>query len=232
MKVNPLFFFTVIQMYCVFKEILYPIQFHRTNIWLIQSLLTDSVLYVVLNGHTSRSHHTNVGVTQVTILGPTPFLILINDLFDAISSQLGIYEYDTTTYNCLISKYGRHDYVNLISIDKDHQSLVNWDKEWLVNVSVSTTKLLSFNNPRESFLPVNMMMSFFNWLPDHMNLTVLRDWQLGFTVLLRNSLDEKVTSNITVYFSLLSPVKLPLGPMFPWSLQLYNFDASSTTHLL
>ncbi|CAE1315900.1 unnamed protein product [Acanthosepion pharaonis] len=121
---------------------------------LIQSFLSNLELMVVLNGFSSSSYPTNAGVPQGSILGPTLFLIYINDLPDAITSQVGIYADDTPIYSCLKNKSSLADKTHLtVRLEKDLQSIVNWGMNWLVNFNFSKTKLLSINHHREPSLP-------------------------------------------------------------------------------
>ncbi|CAE1157727.1 unnamed protein product [Acanthosepion pharaonis] len=124
----------------------------------IQSFLSNRELKVVHNGFSSSSYPTNAGVPQGSILGPTLFLIYINDLPDAVTSQVGIYADDTTIYSCLKNKSSLADKTHLaVRLEKDLQSIVNWGKIWLVNFNASKTKLLSINHHREPSLPSIIM---------------------------------------------------------------------------
>ena len=53
-------------------------------------------LRVVLDGKSSQKYSVNAGVPQGSILGPTFFLLYINDLPDDVICNITIYADDTT----------------------------------------------------------------------------------------------------------------------------------------
>ena len=53
---------------------------------------------MVLDGKSSKEYPVNAGVLQGYILGPTLFLLYINDLLDDIVCDIAIYVDDTTLY--------------------------------------------------------------------------------------------------------------------------------------
>ena len=54
---------------------------------------------MVLDGKSSQEYQVNAGVLQVSILGPTLFLLYINDLPDNVICIIAIYADDTTPYS-------------------------------------------------------------------------------------------------------------------------------------
>ena len=53
---------------------------------------------MVLDGKSSQEYLVNVGVPQCSILGPTLFLLYINDLPDNAIWDIAIYADDTTLF--------------------------------------------------------------------------------------------------------------------------------------
>ena len=66
---------------------------------LISSFLSNRRLRVVLDGKSSQEYPVNVGAPQGSILGPTLFLLYINDLPDDVICDIAIYAGDTTLYS-------------------------------------------------------------------------------------------------------------------------------------
>ena len=58
---------------------------------------------MILDGKSSQEYPANARVPQGSILGPTLFLLYINDLPDDVICDISIYADDTTLY----SKYGQ-----------------------------------------------------------------------------------------------------------------------------
>ena len=66
---------------------------------LISSFLGNRQLRVVLEGKSSQEYPVNAGVPQGFILGPTLFLLYINDLPDDVILNIAIYADDSTLYS-------------------------------------------------------------------------------------------------------------------------------------
>ena len=66
---------------------------------LISSFLSNRRLQVVLDGKSSQEYPVNARVPQGSILGPTLFLLYINDLPDDVICNIAIYADDTTLYS-------------------------------------------------------------------------------------------------------------------------------------
>ena len=66
---------------------------------LTSSFLSKWLLPVVLVSKSSQEYPVNAGVPQGSILGPTLFLLYINDLPDDVICDIAIYVDDTTLYS-------------------------------------------------------------------------------------------------------------------------------------
>ena len=66
---------------------------------LTSSFLSKWLLPVVLDSKSSQEYPVNAGVPQGSILGPTLFLLYINDLPDDVICDIAIYVDDTTLYS-------------------------------------------------------------------------------------------------------------------------------------
>ena len=109
---------------------------------------------VVLDGQSSPLY---AGVSQGSVLGPTLFLVFINDLPDEVLSRIGIYADDTT----LCSSLGKSGFFAKVEsageLELNLRSIVKWGDRWFVTFNATKTKLLSFNRHRDPLLvPVEM----------------------------------------------------------------------------
>ena len=94
---------------------------------LISSFLSNRLLWVVLDGKSTKQYPVNVGVPQDSILGPTLFLLYINDFPDDVTCNIAIYS-DTTLY----SKWsgGLWQQLKLASeLKSDLQNTVIWGRK-------------------------------------------------------------------------------------------------------
>ena len=114
---------------------------------IIKSFLSDRFIRVVIDGQKSEAHSINAGVPQGSILGPTLFLLYINDLPNHIlRSFVDIYADDTTIYGSTTKTV--NDQVLSDSLSSDLEHVVEWGKRWLVTFNASKTKLLSLHHQR------------------------------------------------------------------------------------
>ena len=129
----------------------------RSFLRILESVSQGHSLKVVLNCQTSPLYITNAGVPQRSILGPTLFLVFINDLPDEVLSRIVIYADDTTLYSSL-GKSGVFEKVESGGeLELDLRSIVEWGDRWRVTLNAIKTKLFSFNRHRDPLLvPMEM----------------------------------------------------------------------------
>ena len=123
-------------------------------------------LKVVVNGQSSESIGINAGVPQGSLLGPTLFLIFINDLpKNTLKSLVNIYADDTTVYGSTSETADDQSLAEHLSADLEN--VVEWGKTWLVSFNSRKTKLISFHHHHSdlSFHPVHMDSTVLNEAP-------------------------------------------------------------------
>ena len=88
----------------------------------------------------------NAGVPQGTILGPTLFLLYINDLPVNVSCNIAIYADNTTLYSKCDQASDLWQQPKLASqLESDLQDTVDFGKKWLIDFIAGKTQLVSFN---------------------------------------------------------------------------------------
>ena len=113
---------------------------------LISSFLSNRQLRVVLDGKSSRGYSVIAGVPQGSILGPTLFLLYINDLPDDVICDIAIYADDTILYSRCDQASDLWQQLELVSeLESDLRDMVDWGKKWLVDFNAGKTQLLSFD---------------------------------------------------------------------------------------
>ena len=101
---------------------------------------------MVLDGKSSQKYPINVGVPQGSILGPTLFLLYINDLSDDVICDIAVYADDTTLYSKCDRASDLWQQLELASeLESDLQDTVDWVKKWLVDFNAGKTQLVSFD---------------------------------------------------------------------------------------
>ena len=113
---------------------------------LISSFLSNRRLRVVLDGKSSQEYQVNARVLQGSILGPTLFLLYINDLPDDFICNIAINADDTfLCFKCdqvsdLWQELELHS-----ELDSDLKETVDWGRKWLVDFNPGKTQLVLFD---------------------------------------------------------------------------------------
>ena len=96
---------------------------------------------MVLNGKSSQEYHVTGGVPQGSILGPTLFLLYINDLPHDVICYIAVYADDTTLYSKCDQAFDLWQQLELTSeLESDLQNTVDWDTKWLVDFNAGETQ--------------------------------------------------------------------------------------------
>ena len=113
---------------------------------LISSFLSNRRLQVVLDGESSQEYPVNAGVPQGSILGPTLFLLYINDLLDEVICNIGIYADDTTLYSKCDQASDLWPQLELASeLESDLRDTLDWGRKCLVDFNAGKTQLVLFD---------------------------------------------------------------------------------------
>ena len=101
---------------------------------------------MVLDGKSSQEYPVNAGVPQGSILGPTLFLLYINDLPDDVICNTAIYADDTTLNSKCDQASDLWQQFELASeLESELRNTLNSGKNWLVDFNAGKTQLVLFN---------------------------------------------------------------------------------------
>ena len=108
----------------------------------IHAFLTGRTQAVVVDGSRSSWRAVSSGVPQGSVIGPTLFLLFINDIQDGISSPIRLFADDCVIYREILSE------TDYNSLQGDLQALASWSSTWLMKFNVQKCGIMSFTRKR------------------------------------------------------------------------------------
>ena len=112
----------------------------------ISSFLGIRWLQEVLEGKPSQEYPANGGVSQGSILGPTSFLLYVNDLPEDVICNITVHADDTTLYSKCDEPSDLWQQLELASeLKSDLRYNMDWGTKWLVDFNAGKTQLVLFD---------------------------------------------------------------------------------------
>ena len=99
-----------------------------------------------IDGKPSQECPVNAGVPEGFILGPTLFLLYINDLSEDVICDIAIYDDDTTLCSKCDQASDLWQQIELASeFESDLRDTVDWGRKWVADLNAGKTQLVSFD---------------------------------------------------------------------------------------
>ena len=111
----------------------------------IKNFLTGRIQRAVINGCKSSFLPISSGIPQGSVLGPTLFLIYVNDLPEGILSSLKLFTDDTKLYHVIKLETDRE------VLQQDINRLVKWTEVWQLPLNASKCKILNLGKGNEGY---------------------------------------------------------------------------------
>ena len=114
---------------------------NKAHVW-VGAFLNNRQQCVVLDGFSSTSAKVLSGVPQGTVLGPTLFLLFINDLPQYCKSSVRLFADDCVLYREIRSSQ------DSIILQQDLDALHRWEQEWLMEFNAGKCFVLNITRKR------------------------------------------------------------------------------------
>lgn len=117
----------------------------KTLSW-IKEFLSNRTQEVVVGGESSDIGHVTSGVPQGSVLGPTLFLVYINDLENNISSTVRLFADDTILYKTITTS------TDAANLNEDLKKLQDWEAAWQMEFNVTKCHAITFSNKKSPII--------------------------------------------------------------------------------
>ena len=155
---------------------------------ILSSFLADRTQRVTINGKFSPWSDISAGVPQGSVLGPLLFLIYINDLAEAVDSEIRIFADDTFIFH-IVSDPTQ----STIILNKELSKIASWAHQWKMSFNPDITKQaveVIFSNKRTKHVYPPLT---FNGIPvkavnETKHLGLILDSKLSFNIHINDKL--------------------------------------------
>ncbi len=107
-----------------------------TTLKWIEEFLHNRTQQVLLDGAVSTTAPVTSGVPQGTVLGPTLFLIFINDIADTLNSTVRLFADDCVIYRPI------NDHNDHVILQSDLESLAEWSNRWQMQFNIDKCAIM------------------------------------------------------------------------------------------
>ena len=112
----------------------------------IEVFLTDRKQRVCIRGVSSCWRDVRSGVPQGSVMGPTLFLVYINDLLDGLNSEGKLFADDAKIYRRI------KDIADNEQLQEDLNTLQEWNMKWLLKFNRQKCKVMNFGTKNPKFV--------------------------------------------------------------------------------
>ena len=159
---------------------------------------------VVLNGEHSKLQEVLSGVPQGSVLGPTLFLIFVNDIDTIISSHIQKFADDCKVYLSVLSE------VEIATLQQDISNLYQWSKDWQMVFNVKKCKVLhvGHNNVHHGYSmneEVLQSVTEETDLPSKQCVSAVKKANVTLGMIKRHIVSRDKTTIVQLYKSLIRP---------------------------
>ena len=112
----------------------------------INSFLNQRKQRVVVNGAYSQWNDVRSGIPQGSVLGPTLFIIYINDLPETVESMVHSFADDTKNYRKIATEN------DCVELQKDLDILQEWSHKWFLSFNAKKCKVMRLGGQHPEFI--------------------------------------------------------------------------------
>ena len=120
----------------IFTKLRYYGITNRTLSW-IGAFISNRTQTTVVNGVHSSYVEVTSGVPQGSVLGPMLFLVYINDISNAITSQINLFADDSVLYRNIRNQNDQ------VILQNDLDTISSWAEKWLMDLNINKCSVLS-----------------------------------------------------------------------------------------
>ena len=111
----------------------------------IEDFLTDRQQRVSINGKTSNWRNVLSGIPQGSVLGPTLFVLYINDLPEVINSNILMYADDTKIFTSVNSQ------TEYETMQQDLNNMQDWADKWQLQYNIDKCKVMHYGRTNNEY---------------------------------------------------------------------------------